>query len=100
MTTMTTRTTVVTVVIANRQGIPTQKRMLMSPASDRFVYLRGGLTVPVEPLQLMFDLQERGFRLQADGDNALIVQPAQLLTGEDRRQIRRWKLHVLALLDY
>jgi hypothetical protein len=68
-------------------------------ASERFVLLKGGLAVPIEPMQLLFNLQERGFSLVPDGD-ALIVQPCDQLTAEDCRSLRRWKLHILALLEY
>ena len=70
----------------------------MKPASD-FVCLAGGLTVPAEPLMLVFELQERGFTLTPDGE-ALVVQPSSRLTRVDCDRIRRWKHHVLALLNY
>ena len=66
---------------------------------SEYVHLRGGLTVPVAPLLLVFRLQERGFSLTPDGD-ALIVQPYERLTRTDCDQIRRWKRHLLALLNY
>jgi hypothetical protein len=65
-----------------------------------FVNLRGGLTVPAAALRLLFDLQERGFELAAEGKAALIVRPASRLTDDDRCQIRRWKWHLRALLAY
>jgi hypothetical protein len=66
-------------------------------ASD-FVILRGGLSVPITPLLLLLDLEARGFRATRDGDD--LVQPGRDLTADDRTAIRRWKLHLLALLDY
>ena len=69
------------------------------PAGSDYVHLRGGLTVPVEPLLLVFRLQERGFSLAPDGE-ALVVQPYERLTRTDCEQIRRWKRHVPALLTY
>ena len=71
----------------------------MAAGSETYVSLRGGLTVPVEPLRLVFELQDRGFTLSQDGD-ALLVQPYQQLTPDDCRQIRLWKRHILALLTY
>ena len=59
----------------------------MSAASDRFVYLKGELTVPVEPLLLIFALQERGFTLTPEGDNVLVVQPSR---GSRRRTAGRF----------
>lgn len=60
---------------------------------------RGGLTCPADALRLLFDLEGRGFRLEPRGD-MLIIQPHAQLTEDDCRQIRRWKLHLLALLAY
>jgi hypothetical protein len=86
----------VRVVVAPGQCIPHAK----SPAaSDRLVTLAGGLTVPAEPLLLLFDLQERKFVLTVDGDT-LVVEPHDRLTSDDCRAIRRWKWHILALLEY
>jgi hypothetical protein len=71
----------------------------MQAGSDRYVSLRGGLTIPLEPLLLALDLEARGFRLMPDGDS-IVVAPFSQLTEDDQRQLRRWKLHVLALLEY
>ena len=35
------------------------------PSSQRFVWLKGGLVVPVEPVLLVLDLEAKGFRLVA-----------------------------------
>jgi hypothetical protein len=72
---------------------------MSATSDDRLVYLRGGLIVPVEPLLLLFMLQERGFVLTAGG-NVLVVKPFQKLTADDCVAIRRWKLHLLSLLEY
>jgi hypothetical protein len=64
-----------------------------------FVYLRGGLTLPLTVLRLAWDLEERGVVLQHVGD-ALLVAPRNALTDGDRALIRRWRLHLLALLEY
>jgi hypothetical protein len=50
-------------------------------------------------MMLAFELQERGFTLTSD-DETLIVTPYQKLTPQDCRSIKRWKRHLLALLDY
>jgi hypothetical protein len=71
----------------------------MPASSDGYVLLRGGLTVPVAPLLLLFELEGRGLTLTVDGD-ALLVRPASCLTEEDCRRIRRWKPHLLALVSY
>lgn len=71
----------------------------MSAASDRFVQLSHGPIVPIEPLMLMLGLEARGVRLTSDGQD-LVITPFSLLTDDDRQQLRRWKLHLLALVDY
>lgn len=71
----------------------------MSTASDRFVVLRGGLMVPLEPMLLLLDLEARGFRIARDG-STIKVGPASQLTDDDRDALKRWKPHVLALVDY
>lgn len=55
--------------------------------------------MPVAPISLWLDLEARGCRLWRDGD-ALVVEPAHLVSDTDRRAIRQWKLHLLALVDY
>lgn len=71
----------------------------MLNASDRFVSLRGGLVLPVEPILLALDLEARGIRLSVDGDS-LLVHPKAALTAADRAALRRWKLHVMTLVQY
>ena len=71
----------------------------MQNASERYVQLRGGLVVPVAPIALLLDLESRGLTLSRDGDDLLISPPGRL-TDDDRAALRRWKCHVLALMDY
>lgn len=71
----------------------------MPVGSEPFVFLRGGLTIPLAPFQLALDLERRGFSMRREGDDLLVV-PGRELTNEDRTMITRWKTHVLALLDY
>ena len=72
----------------------------MSTACEaRFVQLACGLVVPAEPLMLLLDLEARGFALTRDGDD-ILIRPFSQLTPEDCRQVRKWKRHVLAVLDY
>ncbi len=67
--------------------------------SEDFVVLVGGLTIPREAVHVAIDLELRGMTLQATGQT-LTVSPRARLTDEDRAAIRRWKLHLLALLAY
>ena len=67
---------------------------------DRFVTLKNGPTLPIEPVMLALELEERGFRMTHEGDDVLSVQPHERLTRDDCVRIRRWKPHILALLAY
>jgi hypothetical protein len=60
--------------------------------------LRGGLTLPITPVLAVLDLESRGFRLSRDGDD-IFISPFSRLTDDDQRDLKRWKLHVLAILD-
>lgn len=66
---------------------------------DRFVTLQGGMIVPAPAFVLMLDLERRAFTVSRDGDT-FVVGPAAQLTPEDCAAIRRWKHHLLMLLDY
>lgn len=70
----------------------------MPHASD-YVMLKGGLSMPVAPVLLLLDLEARGLHVDRDGDD-LTVSPGDQLTDTDCREIRRWKVHLLALVDY
>jgi hypothetical protein len=75
---------------------------MMRAASDpsaRYVTLAGGLTVPVEPLQLLLGLEARGVQVSQEGDQ-LVVDPGNHLTEDECVAIRRWKVHLLALVCY
>lgn len=67
--------------------------------SERHVFLKGGVVVPVEPVTLLLDLERRGFYLARDGGD-VIIQPFSRLTDEDKADIRKWKPEVLTLLSY
>lgn len=71
----------------------------MAVSDRRYVLLRGGLALPVEPMLLALELEERGFSMRREGET-LIVQPAHELTPEDRQRIRRWKHHLIAVIEY
>ena len=71
----------------------------MSTTSSEYVILRGGLALPVAPVLLALNLGAAGFRLSRDGEDILIC-PFSKLTDEHKRQLKLWKRHVLALLDY
>lgn len=70
-----------------------------------FSTLKDGPTLPDEVLQLVWDLDLRGFVLSSHGDN-LYVSPIGTgnakpsLSVEDRSSIRLWKLHLLQVVAY
>jgi hypothetical protein len=66
---------------------------------DRYVVFRNGPALPADALHFVWDLEGRGFSLEAK-DGALIVQPSSRLTDDDRAAIRRWRLHLLAIMQY
>ncbi len=67
--------------------------------ASNYVMLRGGLTVPLEPLLLALDLEARGIRLETD-DADVIASPREKLTDADRQAVRRWKAHIITILHY
>ena len=77
---------------------------MSSPVSEplsaaSFVMLRGGLSVRIEAVRLLLDLEARGVRLEADGNDILIRSGAPV-TEDDRQAPQRFKGYILALLDY
>ena len=77
---------------------------MTAPASERIasplVVLKGGLTVPLEALQLAWALEDRGATLAVDGDDLVVEGPRGLLTSEDRIAIRRWRRHLKVIASY
>jgi hypothetical protein len=72
----------------------------MAVSDVRYVTLKGGPTLPVEPILLALELEQRGFRMTREDGDVLNVQPHERLTAEDCQRIRRWKTHIITLLDY
>jgi hypothetical protein len=67
--------------------------------TDSLVVLRGGISVPAAAYVLLVDLEARDIQVWRDGD-AVVFEPADRLTDEDRGAIRALKPHLLLLLDY
>jgi hypothetical protein len=65
-----------------------------------FVTLRSGLVLPLAALRLAWTLEARGLHLTVADDDRLLVGPRELLTDDDRCEIRRWKLHLMAIAAY
>ncbi len=68
-------------------------------AASDYVPLKGGLCVPLAPMLLVWQLEARGVHLHRDGDD-IYVTPWSGVTEQDREELKRWKAHILALLDY
>jgi hypothetical protein len=67
---------------------------------QRFVTFVGGLTVPLEAVQLVLAIEARGVRMEHDGGDILLHQPAERVTAAERRDLARLKPYVLALITY
>lgn len=71
--------------------------------SDRFVQLgqRGGPLIPADGYHLYVELGERGFAMTAeDAGKVLVVRPPEKLTTADVARLKRWRWHLLLILDY
>jgi hypothetical protein len=62
------------------------------------VLLRGGLSVPLPALRLLWDLEQRGFHVRQAEDGALLVSPRSKLTPGDDQAIRIYKDGIKALV--
>ena len=60
----------------------------MTASNRSFVVLRNGVSVPLDALRLLWELEDRGLHIHDDGD-ALAVGPRAQLTDFDRAAIRR-----------
>ena len=63
-----------------------------------FITLKNGISVPVPVIRLALDLENRGIALRVDG-HELLVGPSDRLTDDDRVAIRRWRSHLVAVVD-
>ena len=77
---------------------PALLELLAQPRA--FVTLRHGPTLPVEAIELAIDLERRGFRMSLDAGQQFQIEPPAKLTAEDRAAIRRWRLHLGAIISY
>jgi hypothetical protein len=75
-----------------------------APASEgiatAFVVLKGGLSVPLEALQLAWALEDRGATFAVDGQDLVVDGPRGFLTDEDRTAIRQWRTVLKAIASY
>ena len=75
--------------------------------ANEFVTLRpgpkGGLTVPVAAYNLIFALVNRDLVLTQHGESLRVQGPNGTkpdLTPEETALIKRWKFHLIALINY
>ncbi len=62
--------------------------------------LKGGLILPQDAITLALRLESQGFALREDqGKLKLTGDPAKL-SVEDRDAVKRWRDHLLAIVDY
>ncbi len=73
---------------------------MLSTASDSIVILRGGLTVSLPALRVLWDLENRGLTIRLDADGGLLVGPRDRLTPADRELIHRHRDQLIALVSY
>jgi len=71
----------------------------LAPVSE-FVYLRGGLTVPLPAFRLALAFEDRGFKMVLDECKQFAIEPTSKLTEEDRAGIRRWRQHLAVIIGY
>lgn len=72
---------------------------LFATNAHTVVTLRGGLTVPLAALRLLWDLEGRGFTLRIGADDGcLIVSPHSRLTLAEDQSIRAHRDQLLALV--
>lgn len=73
--------------------------MAASETAIAIVELNGGLAVPLAALQLLWDLEARGFTLETH-DGRLFVLPREQVTPADEGAIRRYRDHLVALVRH
>ena len=73
---------------------------MTTTVSNENVVLKGGLSVDIAALRLLWALEDRGLdvRLAADGD--LLVGPRAELSADDRAGIRAYRNQVVQLVRY
>ena len=74
---------------------------MMPPTSETrtTVELRGGVVVSLDALNVLWDLEARGFAFVVDGER-LRVTPGSRLTSDDTAAIRQHRDELLLLVRY
>jgi hypothetical protein len=69
----------------------------MSTSDAPLIVLTNGMSVPVDALRLLWQLEDRGLSIRRNGDG-LAVGPRDYLTDDDRHAIRRHRDALCALV--
>jgi hypothetical protein len=74
----------------------------MATSSDTsiVVTLKGGHVAPLAAIELLLDLEQRGFRLKPVDGGLLRVTPHERLTAKDRTAIRYFKAELMQLIAF
>ena len=84
-----------------REALAANKLDLMALlAPTEHVTLKGGLTIPLPALRLVWSLEDRGFEQTLDGQRRYRCEPAGALTDADRAGLARWADQLAAIVAY
>ena len=72
----------------------------MLHASNDHVLLRGGLAVSTSALQTLWNLEDRGIKVELSPNGQLLIGPRDSLTPEDRDRIRTDRDDIARLVAY
>lgn len=64
------------------------------------VSLKGGPAVPLDALQVLWGLEDRGLAVRIDDEGCLLVGPSTSLTNADRQAINQHRDALRALVLY
>jgi hypothetical protein len=74
--------------------------MPTSSTAAETVVLKGGLTVSLDALRLLWGFEDRGCIVRTLDGSTLQVGPRHLISDEERERIRQYKPELLALVNY
>ena len=77
---------------------PVSEQSGVTDRSEKLVTLRGGVTVPVLALRILWALEERYFDVRLANNGVLLVAPGSKLTTHDRAAIAQHREALRALV--
>lgn len=83
-----------------RSELARHKQVLLAllASVNEFVTLKNGPTLPLPAILLALDLERRGFKMMLDECQQFTIEPTAALTDADLAAIRRWRLHLEAIV--